>query len=671
MNTSDPILTHSYEDKDNTGIPTDPLTITIEDDELVKIIDKRVKDSKDFFGSDKINLYERRKKNEIMLFGRQLLEKEKNNELKGYEVRYLDNALYEIEASIKPVALSKLPDLIVTPGQDTPESAETAKNVSMIVNNDLKKRENRRVLSIAFKHQPVYFTGIIKVRWDKNKGEFGDYVFENVHPDNITVDHTCITNDADKMGFIAEDLPCTVQDVLLNFSEKKEDFISELQKNGIKVQEEPTYKDLATPIKIKEVWLEWFEKDTKDKEKQSRINGVIWKYGSVILKKTKNPNYDYQGKEKLYIYDVPGDESTKREMGPQDMMSALMTGGMTPNIQAETVYANYFDAPKKPYYFMGYDQWSKMAYDETSRIEQNILNQQDLDKRGKQITETLNERGKHIISKKSGITATDMEQMDLSDPNQDVLVDGDVNAVHTFLPPNRPTPAEFQDKLQIRDRMFSLSGATNLNGMMQSDVATTNQIARESNFSRIDDLTEDTVNAAAEWMGGWIMQFIKLRYTEEHMRKLLGSKGQVTFVKLKNDMIEDGMEVMIKASSTDKMRAQKNALDMAKLGPPFINPIDFFKDMDMDDPEGRAERGVMFAMDPNMYMSKYIMGLKDTEMMGAALNGQMPIPNPLGGQPPAGATPMKSQQPQQPAPQNPGNVPIQPPVLPTGSARGI
>src|SRR4030067_1803963 len=77
---------------------TDPLALNIEDDELVKIIDNRIEASKKFF-TEKYNLTERRKRNEMYLFGRQILEKESKNELKSYEAKFMDNVLYEIEAS--------------------------------------------------------------------------------------------------------------------------------------------------------------------------------------------------------------------------------------------------------------------------------------------------------------------------------------------------------------------------------------------------------------------------------------------------------------------------------------------------------------------------------------------------------------------------------------------
>ena len=96
------------------GLNQDPLALDIDEEELVKIIDDRIENAQKFF-DDKYNLTERRKKNELYLFGRHIDEKEKNKEFKLYEARANDNVLYEIESSLKPLAMSHLPDMAVLP----------------------------------------------------------------------------------------------------------------------------------------------------------------------------------------------------------------------------------------------------------------------------------------------------------------------------------------------------------------------------------------------------------------------------------------------------------------------------------------------------------------------------------------------------------------------------
>lgn len=660
----------------------DPLSLDIEDDELVKIIDKRIDDSKNFYRS-KYDLFNRRKKMEMYLFGRQIADKEKRNELKPYESRNLDNVLYEIEASIKPLAMSKLPDMMVMPGSNDEQKEQTAEDLTRVINDDLHKRQNRKVLALAFKHLPVYFTGVIKARWDPTNGKSGDYVFDIVHPDNIIVDHLCTSSNADEMSFVAQSVDMTVQELVMRFPNKKDKLFEILRKNGLVVGMEPSWKDLATTVKIWEVWSSWYIKSespqTPDTQPQSqepitkweRVDGVVWKYETLILKKLKNPYYDHQGEEKVFTYDDPANELSKRELTKDDAIQAMLTGVM-PTMTKEMIYHNYFQQPRKPFYFMTYDQWGKQPLDETSRIEQNIKNQENLDTRQKQINETLNNRGKHIFSKDTGLKADDIERMDLDDPKQDLLVEGNVNNVHSYIQPERPTAQEFNDIQTTRQRMYSLSGSNAIRGELQSQVATSNQIAREADFTRADDLVEDTINAACEWMAAWSLQFVKLRYTESHLRRLLGSKGQITFMKLHRDMIDDGMEVVIKASSTDKIRAQKNALDFAKLGPPFIDPVTFFKDMDIRDPENRAEMGLTFASNPAEYQLKYIEGMKDTASQVDGLLGQgaaTALGGPQASMAPQQNAPPVEQPPMAPTPQDTAQVPTTQPPVPQGSPR--
>jgi len=648
----------------------DPLALDIPDEELVKVVDRDQKERKKFW-TNNYNLFERRTKLEEALFGRQIQQKEKDKELKKYEARYSNNALYEIEASIKPVAMSRLPDLIVTPGNETKEAKDSADDISKAVDDDLKKRQNRQVLGLAFKHLPIFFTGIIKTRWNPELGKDGDYEYVNVHPDNIMIDYTASTASADDMRTIPETVSLTVQEVIMRFPSKKKELFDALKKEGLALGEDDfTWKDLASPIKILEVWFTWYKKgetgelsttpNTERGIKWEKVEGVLWKYKDVILKKMKNPNFDYKGDEQVFTYDDPSQENSKRSLLPEEVQMASITGMLPPNTQTEQTYHNYFKMPKKPYFFMGYDQWGKVPLDETSRIEQNYYNQESLNEQGKQIINTLKARVKHIWSTDGGLNAEDVQNADMENPKLDMLVDGNVNEVHASVTPERPDQAQFTALQQTKDGMFGLAGATSLTGQLQTDVATSNQIAREQNFTRADDLVEDTINAASEWMASWALQFIKLRYTQDHFRKLLGAKGSITFLKLNRDKIDDGMEVMIKASGTDKIKAQNNAMDMAKLGPPYSDPVSFFTDMGMSDPEGRAEKGMLLASAPELYIQKFIMGNDTTGSMIDALNGQGAAQ--AAGGPMTPPPPPEGQPPQQPTPTDTTQVASQPPT---------
>jgi hypothetical protein len=172
-------------------------------------------------------------------------------------------------------------------------------------------------------------------------------------------------------------------------------------------------------------------------------------------------------------------------------------------------------------------------------------------------------------------------------------------------------------------------------------------------------------------MAEWTLQMIKLRYTDYHFRKFLGDKGQVTFMRLRGDMISDGMEVIIKASGTDKVKSKNQAMDMAKLQ--MIDPLSFFEDLGVSDPKGRVEKLMLFQTNPAEYMVRFAMnpGENPAAQMGTMLNGVPPQAPVQPGQPPV--APQQPQQPQlsnqgvNPTPQNTGVVNTQPSVIPAGS----
>lgn len=654
--------------------PLDPLQLNIEDDELVRIVDEYSSEYNSYY-TTKYDLFNRRDKNEIYLFGRQIMQKEKDKLMKNFESRYLDNVLYEIEGTIKPLTMSRIPDLMVLPGHDNDDARLMATEVGKAIDNEIKKYDNRFVLGLASKHFPVYFISVIKAVWDN---EIDDYKFVNIHPNLIELDHTVPFKNADNMKYIAELVPATVQDILMRFPKAKDKFLEQLRHDGLlKNGTEPSWALLATELKYREVWFHQYKQ--KDDGMVERIDGVLWKYKDVILGKMKNPNFDYEGEERYFAFDEMGNNNTKRALNEQELMQILLQGQIPQNVKKERVYHNYFRRPKKPYYFMGYDQWGKQPMDETSRIEQNIQNQESLDRRGKQIEETLDSRGHHILAK-GAVSPADLEELDFDEPNVDLSVEGNPNEVYAYIPPERPTPQEFEEKAQLRDRMYAVSHSNAVRGEIKAEApATSNQIAREGDFTAADDLVEDTINNASQWMAEWALHFIKLRYTVDHFEWIMGVEGKAVYQRLNRNMISDGMIVKIKASGTDRLRAQNNAMEMAKMQ--MTDPFTFFVDMGLSDPEGRTEKLILAKTDPMAYLSKVVKGLNTSDALAKALiNAELPQenpspvmeqpqPNPAPTMPMAGA-PQPQEMPQAPSMGNTSQVPLAPPAgPPQGSPR--
>ncbi len=651
------------------GEELDPLQLDMEDQDLVDTIDD-YEDGYDAFYEGKYDLFERRKKNELYYFGRQIIQAEKEKLLKNYESRYQDNVLYEIMGTIKPLGMSRVPDLMATPGNDSDQAVLVSQELSKALDTQIKEQDNRFVLGLAYKHFPVYFASWIKTWWNN---EMDDYEYGVIHPDLMKCDWTCSTKDVDKMKWVIHILPLTVQEIGLRFPKAKDKFYDQLEKDGLMPGKKETWKSLATVIKISEVW---FHEYRPRNGKVERIDALVWKYKDVILRKMKNPNFDYDGETRYFAWDTPGDDKTKRALNEQELGQILMTGQLPANVKEEQVYHNYFRFPRKPFYLMGYDQWGRQPYDETSWIEQNIRNQRSLDRRGKQIEETLDNRGHHVFSK-GALTPADVEELDLDAPNLDLSVEGKVNDVHAYIAPERPTPQEFEEISNIRQRMYAIAHSTAVRGEIKAQApATSNQIAREGDFTAADDMVEDTINPAAQWMADWAMQFIKLRYTKNHFRWIMGIAGDAVYLKLNQNMVMDGMVVKIKASGTDKLRAQNNAMEMAKMQ--MTDPYTFFVDMGLSDPEGRTEKLILSKADPTAYLQKVVKGIDTSQALAQALmNQELPSPaaqpqqQPAPSPPTAVGAPLAPGQPQSPTPTNTSQIPVTPTGAPQGSPRGL
>lgn len=609
-----------------------PLTLDLDDKTFVGVVDELIKNSRAFFKEKK--LYERRESNAETYLGRQVGHREDKGELNSYEARYQDNVVYEAEGVIKATAISRVPDLIVYPSDDSNKDAERlAELLTDAMNSRLKKRAVRKTLGLAYKHRPVYFVGVLKARWDSEKGKHGDYTFDCVHPDNIDVDHTATSNNVDDMQWVAHHYPMTIKEIIMKWPNKKTELLKMLGWDAEAGEDE---KKLASKIKVSEIWFTWY---TKNGDSWERVEATAWKFKTLVFEKIKHPYWDWEGETQTFRYD--NELGKKVRVNEQDIRQSLITGTPITGMSTDQIYFNYLETPRKPFFFMGYDQLGLQPFDETTRIEQVKYLQENVNLRGKQISEMVaRSRGKDVYSELSGLTADDVEKIDPRNPDQSILVKGSLRDVYSHIPGEQPSQSLYQEQSINRERLFSKMGTNAaLRGVREGDDAgVRTQLFKESDFSKIDDEVEDTINAAAEWMAQWSMQFIRLFYTEAHMVKVGGSKGKTAYLQLTRDFVEDGMVVEVSSSAVDKIRRKREAFELAKMK--MIDPVQFFKDIEVPDPEGRAEAMFLFQTQPNIYFQKYIRGRETTQDMASALvppEGNQQTP-PTGGQqtPPLG-----------------------------------
>src|SRR3990167_10584130 len=123
----------------------DPLSLDIKDEIFTKVLKARREESKNWFNSE-LDMEERIKRNLKYAAGKTVNTKD----LKDYEGKWQDSVIWESEQQICAIAFSKMPDIIVKPGKEGEESQKTSEDVSKVIDTDLKRRERREGLQMAF-----------------------------------------------------------------------------------------------------------------------------------------------------------------------------------------------------------------------------------------------------------------------------------------------------------------------------------------------------------------------------------------------------------------------------------------------------------------------------------------------------------------------------------------
>lgn len=595
----------------------DPLTLDMDDHQLVTTINQNNRDFTTYYRRK--NLFNRQDK----LFRYAKGDQDKAD-IPSYSLPYKENVIHEGIARIKPIAMSRLPDLLVNPGNDTPESKQSADDLTDLVNNNLRKRENRKLLGLAHKQEPIFFYAPVKVRWNKEKN---DYEFINIFPKRFSFDHTCTTNNVDDMLWTNEKNKMTVKQMIMRFPDKKEKIFEEL---GFDDKDKKSQKKMATKFDVEEVWFHWYEEG--DGGKWKRVDGVVWKLKTLILKKMKNPYFDWEGVEEYFVMK----EGEKEQPSEDELYEMLFDDS---DVQSETYYNNYFKRPRKPYFLMVYETWGEHPISVTSRYEQVLEFQDYINDEGRQIGD-MNRRsvGKDIFNT-DAIEKKDVQRLDPRNPKQAIAVSGNIRDVYTHVSAPAAPSQLYASQRDNREKAFEMMGvgATNRGQREKDSTMGQDQMARESDFGLIDDIVEDTINACAEWQAQWAMQMIKLFYDKSNYKRILGKNGDILHLKISRDLVEDGMEVMISASGVDKRERAFTASRNMSLG--VGDPLSYYEDSGQSNPKERALRAMMAQGSPMQYIAKYLLSKEEQMAQTQGIANQLPPTTPEQGgeqQPPMG-----------------------------------
>lgn len=563
---------------------TTALSLPIEDNDIVSVINEKIGAWNTY--TKKIKLDERRKMNRDFWKGEQL---DISKLDLRYQVPYIDNIIFDdLETRIALVA-GRMPDIIVTPPNEEAQSVQNAKDIQDVLEYRLNASMTKRLIKDALRNYYLDFVSVIKCRWDKNKGENGDFVFELVRANRIGFDHTAtIPHDgftADNCDLIFEWIEEPVAVVMAKYPKAKDKLTAML--GGAQSLNQ---KRMVSKIRYKECWFRWYGTDG------SLQSATCWLYNNLVLGKEKNPYFDWAGDTKI----------AADEMG---------------QYQSNKIYKNFFEQPRAPYMLLSYQNLGESVVDDTTAVEQAIALQKISNKRGAQITELADRVAPRYTFMGSVISKEEARRVDPKDPTESIWLDSpttdDIRKGMMISQSAPPPPILYQDQAAIRQRIdskFSTHG-TSRGESNGNESGISKQITREGDLTTADDMSDIVVERVVYEMASWALQMIKMFYDKPHMIRFKGKDGENINREITQDHVEDGMIAEVKASSVDKQTRRADA--MALVQSKSIDPQTLFEDLDVDNPKERTRRLLAFQNGVNDGYTAYMQEVEGDAQPGA------------------------------------------------------
>ncbi len=553
---------------------TPPLHLPIEDADLVSVINDKISESKKH--NQKIKLDERRQLNRDFWRGNQL---DMTKLDLRYQVPYIDNLIYDDLETRITLAAGRMPDIITTPPREDDDAIQAAKDIEDYLQYRLTSSMMKRLIKDGLRNYHLDFSAVIKVRWDKNKGEHGDYVFELVRANRIGFDHTAtIPHDgftAENCDLIYEWIEAPLAVVFSTFPQAKEKLMAQLGGS-----QSMNAKRMASKIRYKECWFRWYS------DSGEMLQGKTCLYNNTVLHKEKNPYWDWDGGTEIKANDEGEYESNK-------------------------VFKNYFDQPRMPYILLTYQNLGESIIDDTTPVEQAIPLQKISNKRGAQITELADRVAPRYSFNGSVMTKEEARRVDPKDPSESIWLDAagqdaDIRKGMMVTQSAPPPPILYQDQVGLRARIDSKfsTNATTKGEVSSNESGISKQITREGDLTVADDMSDVVVERVVQEMAGWALQMTKMFYDKPHMIRFKGKDGEIIHKEITQDRIEDGLVVEVKASSVDKQTRRADAMELAAAK--SIDPQTLFEDLDVDNPKERTRRLIAFQTGTNDGYSAYM-----------------------------------------------------------------
>lgn len=514
-----------------------------------------------------------------------------------------------VEAVINSL-IANPPKPNVVPGRDTDVSKEVARVMESVLNVKYEKLNVKEVLRQTLRDLYISRIMVLKPFWN---AQTNDIDVRRVDPKKVRFSPT--SKNEMESEFAIEEIDCTVAKLVAMFPEKEREI---LEATG--TSKERLLIDNPTTT-YKEAWVG---------------SDLCIKLKGSIIYKGKNPYFDWDGllatREELSTLAADDGIPTSAKLRSMKgaMMSDVAPGAPNPepggdvateggppadlsvqqyrkgekDVSYESYLFNYFDQPRKPYIFATVLGNEDKPIGMTSFIEQAASLQEVVDRTVYQIylnTEMVNGITK-VDSQLTNVSKADAQSLRY-DAGGVLWGKGVVQGVQREFGTGLPESV-FRAVEDYRNEIDNIMAATSaFRGEREGQETKAGRLALiEQSFLRLNELVQVTDYVSQELFAWW-MQLIKVKYTEKHLVKQVGSDMATKIMEISQDDIEDGVEVRVIPGKTlpeDRRFKYERAQNDVKAG--YISPLKYLEEAGYQDPKQVAREAFEFAQNPAQAM---------------------------------------------------------------------
>lgn len=510
------------------------LTLTMKDEDIVKLTGKWEKIWED--SAAKQEWLKQIEENEKYWLGKQF-----DNPKADKNRPMIDNLIFEAVETYLPQVTRRNPEPLVELDsrsvleQSDPSHERYIEKVKGRLKDLADKNKLRLKLKKAARHWSIYQLGVAKFGWDLDKDM---PIVRIIRAKRLILDpEATIDEDGYTGSRIGEFRKLEASDILALLDKR-------ITQKGKKLIDELVEKETGTEINFIEWWTPQY---------------MCWKLGKTILFKTKNPNWNYE-KE---IQDTNVDEY----------------GAETPTTTMEEGN-NHLLVPEMPYKFLSVFNLGDQPMDKTGLIQQNLSNQDLINKRNRQIDKNADRmNGGMVVSlERSGLTQGQAEGVSRTLRRGGVVaipLGAPRDAVDDYSP--TPIPGDVYTQLaDMRSRLRDIFGTSGSNpaGLKDEQTVRGKILSRGLDTDRIGGGVSEYLEQLADDIYNW---FVQLLYVYDSGFQFI--EGAVT----------PKINISVKEGSLlpkDSISIANQALELAGMN--RISNIDLYKRLEYPNPEELA-----------------------------------------------------------------------------------